>query len=348
MEHYKKVDFSSSTEKTSSRRWCQLAIILCIAVVIAALCSHLMVRYLKIKTSSGGYKNFGTTDQPAKIRLYGSSVAYSGVDWRKVSEALGGPIECWASLGSTPSEWEHSPPPSKEINRFFIVVSPVDLNEQSLSDFRADYVPMIQTIQDLWLIEADRSFSKRVLSQYPTKALRIFFPTVGRSDGVMTGVRDKFKSLSKKAKSGESGEAFRFKIEGDSGLEERVSNWDPGRIKRRLALVPAKHSFNGLKMMAINRLIQKIHTQGEVTLVVLPLSPFYQKEFLNTAVRRDFDMELAAFQRSWPKVKLIRLDHFQLLQDNALFADFVHANRYGQKIATAAFLNRLNDSRRQP
>ena len=100
--------------------------------------------------------------------------------------------------------------------------------------------------------------------------------------------------------------------------------------------------------MAINRLIQKVHHQGEVTLVVLPVSSFYQKEFLTATVRQDFEMELVAFQRSWPQVRLIRLDQLPLLQDNAMFADFVHANRYGQQIATVAFLSQLENPGRQP
>lgn len=338
----------SSPTGASVNRWRELAIILCIAVVIAALCSHLMVRCLRIKTSSGGYQNYGATDRIATTRLYGSSVAYSGVDWRKVSEALDNPIESWASLGSTPSEWEQSPLPSKEVNRIFIVVSPVDLNEDALSDFRADYVPLRQTIQDLWQVKADWPFTKRVLSQYATRALRTFFPSVGRSDGVMTGIRDELKRLTERGSPGESGEAFRFKIEGDSGLEERISDWPPGRIKRRLALVPAKHFFNGLKKMAITRLIQKVHHQGEVTLVVLTVSPIYQKEFLTATVRQDFEMELVDFQRSWPQMRLIRLDQLLPLQDDTMFADFVHANRYGQQIATVAFLSQLKNPGRQP
>lgn len=348
LDRVKVSDSNSSIPKPSVCRWWQLAFILCISLIIAALCSHLMVWCLKMKTSSGGYKSYGATDRIAQTRLYGSSVAYSGIDWLKVSDALGSPIECWASLGSTPSEWEQFPPPSKEVNRIFIVVSPVDLNEQTLSDFRADYVPLTQTIRDLWQLKADLPYNKRVLSQYPTGALRIFFPSVGRSDGVITGIRDKLKRFTKRGSRGESDEAFRFKIEGDSGVEERVSDWDAGRIKRRLALVPAKHSFNGLKKMAIIRLIQKVHHQGEVTMIVLPLSSFYQKEFLTANVRQEFEMELADFQHSFPKMRLIRLDHLKPLNDNAMFADFVHANRYGQQIATTTFLSQLVNLGKQP
>lgn len=264
---------------------------------------------------------------------------------------LGAPIESWASLGQTPSEWEYSPPPSKDVNRMFIAISPVDMNEHALSDFRVDYVPLAQTILDLWQIQADWPFSKRVLSQYPTRALRTFFPSVGRSDGVMTGIRDELKRLVALGKQSEPDEALRFKMEGDSGLEERVSDWSPGRIQRRLALTHAacqgKHSFNGLKKIAINRLIQKFNQKGEVTLIVLPVSPVYQKEFLTAKVIQEFETELTDLQRSWPQAKLIRLDKLPSLQDNAMYWDFVHANRYGQQIVTAAFLSQLDNAGRR-
>lgn len=339
------VESDSSTSNFSIWHRYQLAIILCLAVIIAAVCSHLIVFYLKISTAPGKYQNYGAIDRVATVRLYGSSVAYSAIDWSKISEILGNPIESWASLGQTPSEWEYAPPPSKGVNRIFIAISPVDMNEHALSDFRVDYVPLTQTIMDLWQVKADWPFSKRVLSQYPTRALRTFFPTVGRSDGVMTGIRDELKRLVAVEGQSEPDEAFRFKMKGDSGLEEKVSDWSPGRIQRRLALTRAacqgKHSFNGLKKLALNRLIQRVNQKGKVTLIVLPVSPIYQKEFLTVKVRQAFEMELSDLQRTWPQAKLIRLDKLLPLQSNAMYWDFVHANRCGQEIATANFLKRL-------
>jgi hypothetical protein len=91
-------------------------------------------------------------------------------------------------------------------------------------------------------------------------------------------------------------------------------------------------------------LFQKALQQGEVTWVVLPQSPSYQKEFLNPAARNAFETELEYFQRQYPRARLIRLDGLPLLQDDAMFADLVHINRSGQQIATAAFLSQLGMS----
>jgi hypothetical protein len=343
----------SSNTYVNVRRWREMTFILCIAVVITAMCSHFLVRYLKMKVSSGVQQNYGAAGKMASTRLYGSSVAYSGIDWERVSEALGGPIESWATAGSTPSEWEHVSSIAAKITHTFIVVSPVELDEHSLSDFRADYVPFMQTIRDLWGMKADWPFSKKVLSQYPLKALRTLFPSAGRSDGVMTGIRDKLKKLiNRESPEGETDEVFIFAVQGDSGPVKRLSEWSPDRFERRMILMRARfqgrHSFNGLKKMALIRLFEKASHQGEITCVVMPLSPSYQKEFLTAPLREEFEMELADLHRLWPEMRMIRLDHLPLLDSDAMYTDFVHLNRDGQKIATAAFLRQLQNSTRQP
>lgn len=342
----------SSTAHTGFPRWRQLVFVICIAVIIAALCSHMTVRLLKIKASWGGNKFYGATSQKASNILYGSSVANYGIYWPKVSEAFGNPIVSWASPGSSPSEWEHTHRHSVDVSRSFIVVSPVDLNEYTLCDFRAEIVPLSQSIRDLWNVSADWPFSKIVLSQYPIKAVRILFPTVGRSDGVMTGIRDQIKRLAGRGSSGEAGEAVGFGLEDDLAPDDRLSNWTPGRFQRRMvgarAQCQGKYSFNGIKKAALMRIFQKAHEQGEVIWIVIPVAPSYQKEFLTPAVREDFEKALTDLQRSWPKAKMVRLDQLPLLQDDGMFFDFVHLNRYGQKIATDAFLAQLEKGSNRP
>lgn len=93
----------------------------------------------------------------------------------------------------------------------------------------------------------------------------------------------------------------------------------------------------------MRRLFQKAHHQGEVIWVVLPVSPFYQKEFLTPAMRQDFEMALVDLRCSWPQARLIRLDQLPLLQDNGMFTDFVYVNRYGEQMATFAFLSELEN-----
>jgi hypothetical protein len=76
-------------------------------------------------------------------------------------------------------------------------------------------------------------------------------------------------------------------------------------------------------------------------MIVMPVSPIYQKEFLTPQVMQDFEDALADLQHRSPKTKLVRLDHLPDLDDDATFSDLVHLNMYGQRIATAAFLSRL-------
>jgi len=336
---------ASDTVTPASHRRREFVLILCIALVGASLFSHLTIRWLKIRSSAGSYSTYGAPGRNASAMLYGSSLAYSGVDWHKVSDALGERIGRWAVGGSTPSEWEQFQLRSDRAVRSFVVISAADLNEYALCDVRAAIVPLTQTVSDLWQVGADRQHWKRVLSQYPINAVRTFFPTVGRSDGVMTGIRDELGRIMRRSSAGDGPEAVGFGPEGDLALPERVTDWSPGRFQRRMVVERAacqgKHPFGGIKKAALVRLLQRAHRQGTVIGIVVPLSPFYQKEFLTPEVRRDFEMELASLQTAFPQTKWIRLDQLPALQDNTLFADFVHLNRDGQRIATRAFLNEL-------
>ena len=217
---------ASASEPTDANvnRLRELVLILCIVVLVAAACSHLAIKLLKIKTSWGGYQPYGVSGQKVSTFLFGSSLAYSGIDWHKVSDALGEPIVSWASTGSTPSEWEQMHRRSANASRSFIVFAAADLNEYSLCDFRAEIVPLSRTVVDLWQMKADWPYIKMVLSQYPVTAVRMFFPTVGRSDGVMTGIRDELKNIIATGNRTEAGEAFRVGPDGNMAQEERVSD----------------------------------------------------------------------------------------------------------------------------
>ena len=330
----------------------QFVLILCIALAGASLLSHLTIRWLKIRSSVGSYSAYGTPGRKVSAMLYGSSLAYSGIDWHKVSEELGEPIGRWAVGGSTPSEWEQFQLRSSGVVRSFVVISAVDLNEYALCDVRAAIVPLTQTVSDLWQVGAGRPSWKRVLSQYPINAVRTVFPTVGRSDGVMTGVRDQLSRIGRRSSLGDQPEAVAFGPEGDLALAERVTDWSPGRFQRRMVLERAAcqgtHPFGGIKEAALVRLLQRVHNQGTVIGVVVPPSPFYQKEFLTPAVKLDFERELAGLRSAWPQTTWVRLDQLPELQDNALFSDFVHLNRDGQRIATRALFNALAIDMKRP
>ena len=61
--------------------------------------------------------------EKADTVLFGSSLAYDGLDWWKISKAQGEAIESWATPGSSPVEWEvhqrRSPNATQYIGRGF-------------------------------------------------------------------------------------------------------------------------------------------------------------------------------------------------------------------------------------
>ena len=51
---------------------------------------------------------------------------------------------------------------SGAVTRSFVVLSAVDLNEYALCDFRAEIVPVTQTLRELWSLEFDGAYVKKV------------------------------------------------------------------------------------------------------------------------------------------------------------------------------------------
>lgn len=314
-------------------------------VAICAGISHFAVRRLKIFADYGVSQRYGPRDQTALTILHGSSLAYSGVNWEQIAALTGGAIESWATAGSSPAEWEVLSRRSPAATSAFVVVSAYDLNEYWLCDFRADIVPLTQTAQDLWRSGADWQFSKRILSQYAVMLVRKLFPTVGRSDGVMAGIRDAAQEAIYGRSKMESTDDPKFGPANMSEVNDRLTDWSPARLQRRLVLMrmkcQGKHAFNGLKKMALIRLLQRASQNGQVVVLVVPVSPIYQKEFLTPTIAREFEETVAEIQSCCAQTRLIRLDHVTALDDNNLFGDLVHLNTNGQRIATAALVDQM-------
>lgn len=315
--------------------------------MIAAIGSHLVVHILRIRTGGVGYKLLGHRNGKPLAFAEGSSLMVEGLAWERISQELGVGIENWFVAGSSPSEWEALQPRARNANLTFIAVSAYDLNEGFLCDSRSEVVPLRQTIKDLWQSQADWHFTKRVLSQYPMRYVRVFFPTVGRSDGVMVGIRERLAGLLKPwvPIEPETGPTVRS---GD-GLEpvrvDKVSDWTPSRLLRRLALMRSacqgRQSFDGPKKLAFLRMLKQAHQQGRVIVIVLPVSPLYAREFLTTKVAAEFETTLTEAQRSVPEASWVHLEQFPDLNSNDHFWDLVHLNASGQQIATDAFLDQL-------
>jgi len=325
--------------------WLKLILILCMAMGIGSIASHGLIHWLGIRSSHSGYRHYGSEDLKPQTILHGSSIAWDGLDWGQISEVLDKAIDSWITPGSSPSEWEVEHQRSPQLNRAIIVVSPYDMNEYWLCDFRADIVPLSQSIEDMQYCGADKQLCKRILSQYPQMFIRNFFPTIGRADGVMVGIRAKLQELISGVDSKEAIDAPKLSTTKTSEVVEKLSDWPLARLQRRLVLMrtgfQGRHWFNGPKKVALEHLLERAEQQGQVVMVVMPVSPIYQKEFLTPKVMQEFEETLADIQHRSPQTKLIRLDYLPDLDDDATFSDLVHLNMYGQRIATAAFLTQL-------
>ena len=109
-----------------------------------------------------------------------------------------------------------------------------------------------------------------------------------------------------------------------------------------------KHAFNGVKRLAFKRMLIRAGEQGRVIVVVLPISPAYAHEFMTPEVVRDFERALDEAQHIDPQAEFMRLDKLSALDSDDDFADLVHLNGPGKRIATDAFVNWLRQSSKKP
>lgn len=330
-------------------RGLQLVVILATVMSLTAIVSHSITAWLKIETTPSGYWVIGQGEGRTSVFLAGSSLAGDGISWRRIGDELNLTIGGWGIAGSSPDEWEHFQDLVPGAKLMILVVSPYDLNEYFLSDFRAEVVPLGQTIKDLRESNADWSFWKRVLSMYPQNYLRALFPSVGRSFGVIGGGREKLEGYAKTffPIESEAGPTLSFNETASAPefKKEKVSDWSPSMMTRRLVGMRSAshdmHGFNGPKRLAFLRMLRQAQEQSRGVVVVLPVSPAYAKEFMTSEVNQEFEQALSGVRDSFPKVQWIRLDQLSELNSNEYFWDLVHMNAYGQKIATEEFLRKF-------
>jgi hypothetical protein len=330
-------------------RWFQLILVALAAVLLASLGNYWLVHWLRIGTGGIGFKILGVQKEAPRALAEGSSLMRDAISWQPVSDAVAATIENWFVAGSSPSEWEILQHNAPDVHLTFIAVSVYDLNEDFPCDYRANVVPLRQTIEDLRQSHSDWQFWKRLLSQYPLKYVRMLFPTVGRSDGVMVGLRGKTAAwlspwMTIEAEAGPAvGNGSSSGTENDQ--KEKLTEWTQARLLRRIALMRtacgAKQRFDGPKKLALLRMVEQAHRQGEVVVIVLPVSGIYAREFLSPPLTAQFEATLAAAERAVPEARWVRLDQVTGLNSDDHFWDLVHLNFYGQQIATKAFLDQL-------
>jgi len=327
------------------------------AIVIAATGSHLVAGWLKIKTTVSEPLVFGKPNGHPPAYRSGSSLSDYGIQWEQIATQLNLEIKAWGIAAGSPYESEQFQKHVPEARTTFIVVSTYDMDEANISDFRAALVPLSQTFESLRAIHADWQSSKRALSEYPVTWLRILFPTLGRSRGIMGIIHEKIINMIKPSaasaepRAGPTLDVGKEKVV-DSYRRQRVSDWSKSQIIGKLAAESAgfqgSHAFNGLKDIAFERMLQYGCQRGTTVVIVMPISASYSREFITPELALKFEAAMTDAQRHFPQVEWLRLDQLPGLASDDNFCDLVHMNVFGQKIATEAFQAWLREHVRQP
>lgn len=336
----------------------QLVLILSVAAVIAAAGSHGVAAWLKVKTTAAEPFILGSSTGKPPIFMAASSVGGYGILWGDVAARFDTQIKTWGIAGGTPIEFEQFQKKVPEAQTTFIVISTHDLDEALPCDFRAAIVPIGETVTTLWEEHADWKHSQFVLSQYPMTWLRIPFPTLGRSRGLMGAALIKVKDFAKEspaASQGPAGPTIKFgkRAANDEYVQQRLSDWPHSTVIGKLVALrvdfQGEHTFDGPKKRALERMLQYAgQRRGRAIIIVLPLSSAYTKEFISPELVQQFERVLAEVQRSAPQAELLRLDQVPGLAADENYCDLVHMNVFGQKIATEALLARLQQPAHQP
>ncbi len=331
---------------------------LLVAVAIAAVGSHGVAAWLKVKTRAAEPFTLGQPGSNPPAFLAASSVGGYGILWDQIAGSLDAQIKTWGIAGGTPIEFEQFQKLVPGAKTTFIVVSTYDLDESLHCDFRAAIVPLGQTIAALKDEQADWNYAESVLSQYPLTWLRTLFPTLGRSRGLMGAARLRLQELVRKsagATGGPVGPAIKFGkgAADDQYTEQRLSDWPPAEVLNKLVAMQVDfqgaHSFAGPKTRALERMLDYAHARGErAIVVVMPISGPYTREFVAPELARQFEATLARVQGHVPGTELVRLDLVPGLGVDEHFCDLVHMNVVGQKLATEALAAQLRAPAHQP
>jgi hypothetical protein len=323
------------------------------AIVIAAIGSHWLADWAKIKTETGQPWTWGNPDAKTVAFMAGSSVADYGISWDLISTQLELEVKGWGVAGGSPVEWEQFQSRLPEARTTFVVVCAADLDEALMCDFRAALVPLGQSVKTLARAHVDIDYWKSSLHQYPTTWLRTLFPTLGRSRGLMGRIRIQIVKLIKPSahiSESEAGPTFGFgkNNEDDEYKRQRMSEWSESKIIGKLVAMRVGfrgcQSFNGPKRVALERMLRFASEKGRTIFIVMPVSPAYTKEFMSPVLAKEFEDALASLRQAVPTAEYLRLDQLPGLASADNFCDLAHMNVFGQKIATRAFLDWLNRS----
>jgi hypothetical protein len=337
----------SGTGQNRYSRGRRLAWVAFLSLVLSSAANYALAHWLGLSRSGSVevYRRVGNESGP-QVFCAGSSLLIWSLSWPEISESFGQGIENWSVGGSSPDIWEEWQRYRPLSNTTIIGISLYDLNEMHLADERAEIVPLSRTISDLWTTGADSVLSHRLLTQYALKYVRLLFPTAGDADKVLVGLRSKgAKALGLQASLDEH-EGVLFEQNGVLGVGEstmKVSDWSSARLLRRIAVLRAENRgrhefFNGPKSRAFHRMLVQAGRQGRVIVVVLPVSEAYTDEFIDESVAAAFERAIREAMAIAPEATVVRVDRLPGISDNGNFADLVHLNSFGRRVATEKFL----------
>ena len=330
----------------SMSRGSQLAFVLIAATVIAAIGSHLVVDWLKLKVKSSEPLIFGKPNGDPPAFRAGSSLADYQIKWERIAAQTDTEIKAWGVAGGSPYEFEQFQKKVPEARTTYIVISAYDMDEANICDFRAALVPLSDTIETLWAAHAGWNYSTRAFSQYPTTWLRTLFPTLGFSRDIMGRMRERLAKLVKPSDepsetvAGPTLEVGKEKVIDNYRLQ-KLSDWSESQMIGKLVAMRASFqggdAFNGPKCFAFLKMLQYGCQRGPTIVIVVPESTSYSKYFMTPRLTQQFEAALANARRQYPKVEWLRLDQVPGLAADQNFCDLVHMNVFGQKIATDNF-----------
>jgi len=338
----------------SARRLAEIAFL---SLGFCSVANYLLAAWVGLPTlapwsrSMGIYRRIGPESGP-QVFTAGSSLLGAGVAWPQVSESLGEGIENWSVGGSSPEIWEvfqqRRPNPAMTI----VGVSAYDLNEVRLTSERAEYVPLIETVSDLLVSKADPALSRRILTQYAIKYVRLLFPMTGYTDRVLVGLRYRLAGAVGLGARLQEHEGVVLERDGvfDAGeVTMRLSDWSSARMLRRLAALRGENHgvpefLSGPKRRALERILLRAQQHGPVIFIVLPVSKSYAQEFLDKSSLDEFERALNEVMKMAPEATVVRLDRVPGITDDSYFADHVHLNAYGRRLTTPVLLKAISEN----
>jgi hypothetical protein len=336
---------------------CQFVSILVVAIIIAAIGSHLLINWTKIKTTISEPLVFGKPNGKPPAFKAGSSLSDYDINWNAIAAQTDTEILAWGVAAGSPYEFESLQKKVPDARATYLVISVYDMDEANVSDFRADLVQLNDAIKSLIAIRASWSYSKRAISEYPMTWLRVLFPTAGRSRAIMGLIHKRIHdSLHHDADlpSTPSGPIL------DVGKEKVADNFrllnmaecSQSEIMGKLAAMRASYEgdegFHGQKFQAFLNMLQYGCERGRTIVVVVPVSSSYLKEFITQKLNDEFEDAIAEAQHRYPKVEWLRLDQVPGLDSDSNFCDIVHMNVNGDKKTTGIVQAWLNQSPHQP